>query len=156
MKREKKKYSNSKFEFVFKKNDNIICQRYFNVENYNEDILNSLEIKDLLDVLCGTNNGQFGGFGIIPKYLKDKSVDYTWNDYNPFSENRFEKNESLKTDDYFGFEIKVNKRTVAETIFHGDQFHPSVRYNINIKEIIPNIIDEIVEYFSKDEYTLCV
>ena len=73
-----------RFEFVLYINDHIICQRYFNIRDYNEDSVKSLEMKDLMDNIVGMNNGDFGSLGIIPRYLKNKSVDYLWDNYNPY------------------------------------------------------------------------
>jgi hypothetical protein len=153
-------FSNQKFEFLLRINNNIICQRYFSVENYNNQILKSDELKELMDNLCGMNNGSFGSCGIIPNYLKDKSVDYLWDRYDPYSEIRkedesFEKN-VFKNEDIFTFEIRVDKNLVAKSIFSGNYFPTMVRYQVNIKPIIPKIIEEITEYFSMEDVNLVV
>lgn len=154
------KYSNLKFEFLLKKNGNIICQRYFNVDNYNDSILKSIEMKELLDSIAGMNNGQFGACGIIPNFLKNKSIDYLWDRYNPYLENYVENEHSSKetnnNEDVFTFEIRVNRRLVGKSAFSGVYFPASVRYQINIKDIIPDIINEITEYFTREEYTVIV
>jgi hypothetical protein len=149
-------FSNQKFEFLLKINNNIICQRYFNVDGYNQDILKSIELKELIDSLCGMNNGSFGSCGIVPKFLKDKSVDYLWDRYDPYSEIRkedesIEKN-IFKNEDIFTFEIKVDKNIVSKSIFSGNYFPTMVRYQVNIKPIISNIIEEITEFFTRKEY----
>lgn len=150
-----KKYDEQqRFEFVLFINNHIVCQRYFNIRDYNEDVIQSLEIKDLMDNIIGTNIDDFGKMGIIPKHLKDKTVDYLWNNYNPYfikpeegSKNIFEKI------DNFQFEIKVDKNSVAKGEFSGNYFPPKVRYSVDIKEIIPSIITEIRTYFSQKLYT---
>ena len=151
-------FSNQKFEFLLKINNNIICQRYFSIENYNNKVLKSDELKDLMDRLCGMNNGGFGSCGIVPKYLKDKSVDYLWDRYDPYSEIRRDDESPdkniFKNEDIFTFEIKVDKNIVAKSIFSGNWFPTMVRYQVNIKPIISNIIEEISESFSGMEYEL--
>jgi len=149
-----KKIEEQRFEFVLYINNHIICQRYFDIRNYNEDSLNSYEMKELLDNITGMNNGDFGSLGIIPKQLKNKSVDYLWENYNPFylkieegSKNIFEKI------DNFQFEIKIDKIVVAKSYFSGNFFQPKVRYAVDIKEIIPSIMAEIRGYLSKKNYT---
>ena len=47
-----------RFEFVLYINDHIICQRYFNIRDYNEVVLKSYDIKELLDNLADMYNGQ--------------------------------------------------------------------------------------------------
>ena len=43
---------------------------------------------------------------------------------------------------------------VAKSSFSGNWFQKDVRYEVNIREIIPTIIKEIEYYFSKDEYVM--
>jgi len=151
-------FSNQKFEFLLKINNNIICQRYFNVDGYNQNILKSVELKELIDNLCGMNNNTFGSCGIVPKFLKDKSVDYLWDRYDPYSEVRREEDASerdiFKNEDIFTFEIKVDRNIIAKSVFSGNWFPTVVRYQVNIKPIIPNIIEEITEYLTREEYQL--
>jgi hypothetical protein len=151
-------FSNQKFEFLLRINNNIICQRYFSVDGYNKDVLKSVELKSLIDTIAGMNNTSIGACGIIPKFLKDKSVDYLWSRYDPYSETRREEDASEKNifnnEDIFTFEIKVDKNVVAKSTFSGNWFPTSVRYQVNIKPIIPEIIQEITEFFTRDQYEL--
>lgn len=149
-----KKVDEQRFEFVLYINKHIICQRYFNIKDFNEDSLYSLEIKELMDRLVGMNNGQFGTLGLIPDHLRKKSVDYLWKFYNPYGpqaepvyKNIFEK------EDTYDFEIRVDKDVVAQNTFSGNFFPPQVRYQVDIKELIPNIINEIKDSLSKKNYT---
>ena len=150
---DQKKIEEQRFEFVLYINNHIICQRYFGIRNFNEDSIQSYEMKELMDTICGMNNGEMGNMGIIPNYLKRKSQDLIWNMYNPYVvmtdfpvKNNFDKN------DEFQFEIKVDKKTVAKTAFSGSYFPPKVKYAVDIKEIIPSIMAEIREYLSRENY----
>ena len=147
-----KKIEEQRFEFVLYINKHIICQRYFSIRDYNETALKSLEIKELMDRLVGVNN--VGAMGIIPNQLKNKAVDYLWKFYNPYgvqtevvAKNNFEK------EDTFDFEIKVDKEVVAQRSFSGNLFPPQVRYQVDIKELIPSIISEIKDTLSRKKYT---
>ena len=149
-----KKIEEQRFEFILTINDHIVCQRYFNIRDYNEDVIQSLEMKELMDTITGMNNGSWGELGILPKFLKSKSVDILWNNYNPYfikpeegAKNIFEKV------DNFQFEIKVDKASVAKSQFSGNFFQPKVRYAVDIREIIPSIMAEIRHIFSQKNYT---
>ena len=115
-------------------NNHIICQRYFHIRDFNEESVNSLEIKHLMDSICGMNLNDFGAVGIIPNHLKNKSVDFLWNTYNPYSTttDQSTKNINDKIDD-FQFEIRIDKQTVAKTMFSGNPFPPKVIYAVDIK-----------------------
>jgi hypothetical protein len=149
-----KKIEEQRFEFLLYINNNIICQRYFNIKDFNENNLNEgllygVNVKELMDNLTGMNNGQYGTMGIIPNFLKERSKDFTWGNYNPYASTQESTVRSLfeKIDD-FQFEIRIDKKTVAKSMFSGNYFPPKVRYAVDIKEIIPSIIAEIRHYFS--------
>jgi hypothetical protein len=149
-----KKIEEQRFEFVLYINEHIICQRYFNIRDYNEESIHSLELKELIDNIAGMNIDYFGTMGIIPNHLKAKAVDYLWNNYNPYFIQAEEgvKNIYDKIDN-FQFEIKVDKVSVAKTQFSGNFFPPKVRYDVNIKEIIPAIMAEIRHFLSQKNYS---
>lgn len=148
-----KKIDEQRFEFVLYINKNIICQRYFSIKDFNEKVLKSLELKELMDYLVGTCNGQFGSLGIIPSHLKTKAIDYLWRNYNPYAPKKDDVKTNSDKEDIFDFEIKVDKMTVAQSTFSGNLFPPQVRYQVDIKEIIPTIINEIKTTFSQKKYT---
>jgi hypothetical protein len=148
-----KKIEEQPFEFLLYINDHIICQRYFPIREYNADVIKSYEMKDLMDNICGINIDNIGRMGIIPSHLKKKSINYLWENYNPYYMQQEDPNKTEKIDN-FQFEIKVNKVSVAKGQFSGNLFPPKVRYAVDIKEIIPSIMAEIREYFTLKEYNM--
>jgi hypothetical protein len=155
-------WENFRFEFILnisngrRKEDgnNIICQRLFDVKGYNEDVLKSVELKELMDTIAGTHNGSLGSMGILPNHFKKLSKKVCWDTYNPYRINTGEENRNVfEYEDIFTFQIRVDKKVVAETQFSGNWFQTDVRYAVDIREIIPKIIEEIQDYFSRDEYT---
>ena len=152
-----KKIEEQRFEFVLYINDHIICQRYFNIRDYNEESVKSLELKELMDNVAGMNNGQYGALGIIPKYLQKKSKEYLWDNYNPYFVQK-EDEEAGKSIfdkiDNFQFEIKIDKVSVAKSQFCGNYFPPKVRYAVDVREIIPSIMSEIRYSLSQKNYTI--
>ena len=153
-----RKFEDQRFEFVLTINDGkIVCQRLFNVFDYNEEVINSLDLKELSDIISGVNIDDLGSMGIIPNFLKKKSIDYLWNNFNPYyvpSEDVTVKPMVEKADkiDYFQFEIKVDKRTVIKSQFSGNLFPPKVRYQVDIREVIPSIMAEIRRFFAQKNY----
>ncbi len=149
------KIEEQRFEFVLTiNNGNIVCQRYFHIRDYNDRAVGSAEMRELMDNIVGMNNGGYGGFGVIPKHLKKRAINHLWDNYNPYIEqteviprNNFEK------EDTFTFEIKVDKQTVASQTFSGNYFPPKVRYQVDIKEIIPTIMADIRYFLSLKNYS---
>ena len=164
------------FEFVLKINSNIICQRYFNINNFNPTVLGSIELKELLDTITGLNNS-WGTMGIIPNYLKNKSADYLqFFEDNPHLSYKNKDNviENIwDKDDAYSFEIKINGEVVGVSRFEGNTFPPKIRYKVNLKhqtniwgekelnskglpiqlDILPRITKDIKKTFSQKSYT---
>ncbi len=128
----------SKFQFVLvnAKND-IICQRYFQINGYKEDIfVNIFIIKELID-LC-TN--------LIKNDLKIQSEKYQ------YKQNKIihpSKTKPIKHSVYIVFKIIVDDRIrIIKSIPTG--IYPSkIRYNINIRKQISPIIQSIQDTLSK-------
>jgi len=149
-----KKIEEQRFEFVLYINKHIICQRYFSIKDFNEKSLKSLELKELMDKIVGMNNGSFGTLGIIPASFKKKSIDFLWKNYNPYLPAKAEMYKNIfEKEDMFDFEIKVDKNVVAKSCFSGNYFPQNVRYQVDIKEIIGQIISEIRYALSQKKYT---
>lgn len=150
-----KKIEEQRFEFVFYVNRNIVCQRYFHIYDYNENFTQSVELKEMLDNIGGMNNGEFGEQGLIPNYLKEKSMDYLWDNYNPYEVQNDESYKApAKKGDVFKFEFRVDKRTVGEIQFDNEFFTLNPKINVDIREIIPAIISEIRQSTNQKNYTL--
>jgi len=143
-----KKIEEQRFEFVLYVNNNIVCQRYFHIFDFNEDSINSLDIKEMIDEIAGTS-------GIIPKYLKRKSIQYLWENYNPYFVQTDESYRApAKKGDEFQFEFKVDKRVVVATQFSNEFFTLNPRVNVDIREVIPEIMSEIRQTTSRKNYSL--
>jgi hypothetical protein len=150
------------FEFILKINENIICQRYFNVKRYNEQCRESLEIKEMMDEIMGLNG--FSKLGIIPEFFKFECMA---NSYKPYFSQNNHYNDKI---DVFKFEVWRNnsheirngeeldiallqREMIASSFFDGKIFHPNVRYDINIRPIIPDITRIITKHLSFRKYT---
>ena len=167
-----------RFEFVLYVNNHIICQRFFPINNfdetmhnqykskdltkkydyetflksndYNTEVNNSYLLKELMDNIIGINNGQWGDQGIIPAFLKEKSINYLWENHN---EHYVQTEETLKNSirkvDMFQFDIKIDKKVVVSSKLQ-NYFYPLSAVNtVKIKEIIPSIMAEIRLFLGK-------
>lgn len=142
-----------RFEFVLKKNGNIICSRVMNRVSVPASKILKIDPKPLMDALTSFNLNRFGSMGLIPSYLKKGSVDKLWSNYNPYADpqlpedivrdNIYESSEILE------FELKYDTNILAKTQFSGNEFQTS----IDIRDIIPFIFNEIRNYYEdKDNW----
>lgn len=149
-----KKVEEQRFEFVLYINKHIICQRYFSIRDFNEDSIYSLELKELMDRIVGMNGTDYGSMGLITRHLKLKSIDHLWESYNPYYQQKEENYKDIfEKEDIFDFEIRVDRNVVAQSTFSGNFFPQRVRYQVDIKELIPNIIGIIKDTLSQNNYT---
>lgn len=147
-----KRIEKQRFEFLLYINDHIICQRYFNIREFNEHSIRSAEMKELMDNICSMNN-EWGQMGILPKFLKNKAIDYLWNNNKSYYSSTQVNRNIFEKPDNFQFEIRVDEKMVAKSVFSGNFFPPKVRYAVDIKEIIPTIMTEIRYFLSQRKYT---
>lgn len=144
-----KKIEEQRFEFLLLINGHIVCQRYFSIRGYNEDSINSMELKYAAD----------DAVDLIETDLLAKTEDYLWKFHNPYKTQTQEEVEETKKvlgkkEDIFEFQIRVDKRPVIQKIFSGNLYPPKVRYQVNIKELIPEIISTIRVALSHKKYDL--
>ena len=141
-----KVYNKERFEFLLYINGKIVCQRYFNIPNFNENSLKSLELKELAEDCIW----------LIEDDLKEKSKESLWfyfKEYEKQTEEEIDRRGiSAKRDD-FEFEIKVDDRSVIRSIFSGNYYPPKVRYSIDIRSLIPIIVGKIRSTLSERKYT---
>ena len=155
-------FSNKNFRFtLYKNNDFVICNRYFDVNGFYkpenlfeserlQKVLNSYDIKEMMDELIGMNNG-YGKLGLIPEQLKKYSEEYMWNRYNPWepSNDPNEPKNIWDDEETFTLEIAIQERVVVKGMFSGNFLPSSVRkHNVDIRKIIPNIIETITNTFT--------
>ena len=142
----KKSYQSYPYEFLFMINGNPIVGRNFPIKNYNRDILNSLDIKYVIDDVVD----------IIKLHFKNNTYEYLYKYYNYFTENsnneEYEVKDIYENEDYFTFQIKANGKVIIEKIFTGNDFPPKVRYDVDIRKIIPKIIETIQNGLSDKIY----
>ena len=131
----------TKFEFLLSLDGNIICQRYFNVKNYNSKSRKSMDLHYYVKNICET----------ISEDLKIKSSDYLCENQNFFlnSENVEELVDNKK--EYFLLEIKLEDNVFIQRIFPAFYYHPKIRYTVDIRNRLKTILSDLTEILSSTE-----
>ncbi len=144
----KKNYENLPYEFLLRINGKPIVGRNFQIKGYNPKSLRSVEMKDTIDDVVNIIQSQF--------LLKSRG--YLWRYYNPYQPPIINEEENVKKDiyeneDIFTLQIKVKGRVVAEKMFSGNVYPPKVRYDVDIRSIISEIISTIQNGLTMKNYT---
>lgn len=128
---------NQSFEFLFSINDNIICQRYFSVNNFNINVKNSQTFKDECDNIVE----------IIKKKVKDISLNHM-NDYVYFyaeEPNIYDTNGEY---DNFYVYIKYYDKVIYSRIFPAYVYPTRIRKNVDIRNYLSTIINKLQDVLS--------
>ena len=146
---QKKNYENLPYEFLLLINNKPIVGRNFQIKGFNPDSIRSMELKYTIDEVVE----------IIRYQFKLKSYNYLYRYYNPYiTQSPEEVDERSKVnlydnEDIFSFQIKVKGRIVAQKMFTGNDYPPKVRYDVDIRAIISEIIETIQHGLSLKNYT---
>ena len=137
-----KEQDSTKMEFLLTLNDNIVVQRFFNVRGYNPKAKNSVELYEYIKGLKEE----------LDYYLKMKTVIYMMDNkesiiYDPkIMETSFTEGPEI-----FNLFVKVGEQTICQRIFDGKKFPPKVRYTVDVRPFLKDVLRELTDIFSNQE-----
>lgn len=134
----------TKMEFLLTVNDKIIVQRFFNVIGYRHENRNSMDVYHLVNEIRD---------GIMHD-LKMKTVVYMMENQDLIGSNPEVMNTSM-TDgpENFNIYVKVNEKTICHRRFDAKLFPPKVRYTVDVRPHIKNILSSLTDIFSAENLT---
>ena len=129
----------TKMEFLLTLNDNIVVQRFFNVRGYNPNAKSSSELYSYVKSLQDE----------MEYYLKMKTVIYML-DYQDSIVNDPAVMDTSFTDgpEDFNIFIKLGEQTICHRVFNGKLFPPKVRYTVDVRPIIKDVLKSLTDFFS--------
>jgi len=131
----------TKFEFLLTLENNIICQRFFNVKDHNPKARRSMDLHFLVKEICEQ----------ISEDLKIKSSDFLCSNQNYLSNFDNVGESSENKNEYFLLEIKLNDDVFISRIFPAYYYHPKVRYTVDIRPRLKKILSDLTEVLSSQE-----
>ena len=139
-----KEQDSVKMEFLLTLNDNIVVQRFFNVRGYNPDAKNSLELYEFIKTFKEQ----------LQYYLKMKTVTYMLSNQDYITSDPTVMDTSF-TDgpENFNIFIKVGDQVLTHRIFDGKIYPPKVRYTVDIRVYLKELLRELTDIFSKENLT---
>jgi len=126
-----------KCEFVLKLGNNIVCQRFFSVRNFNDRATQSIDIhyaiRDIVD-------------DIVDR-LKLKTL------YLLESNNKETVIDEAQEDEYFTITLKKGNKVFYDTITPASIYPPKVRFTVDIRPQISSILRELTSVLSRKKVT---
>ena len=134
----------TKMEFLLTLNENIVVQRFYNVRGYNPNAKNSIELYELIKEIKNDLNYD----------LKMKTVTYMVDNMNQIIENpNVLKTSMTEDDENFNLYIKVGDETLCHRQFNAKMYPPKVRYTVDVRPYLKNILKGLTDIFSERDLT---
>jgi hypothetical protein len=143
-----KEQDSTKMEFLLTLNDNIVVQRFFNVRGYNPKAKNSVEFYEYIKGLKED----------LEYYLKMKTVVYMMdNKESIIHDPKIMETSFTEGPEIFNIYVKVGEQTICQRIFDGKKFPPKVRYTVDVRPYLKEVLRELTDIFSNNElsYEYC-
>jgi len=137
-----KEQDSTKMEFLLTMNDNIVVQRFFNVRGFNPKAKNSLELYEYVKGLKEE----------LEYYLKMKTVIYMMDNRDSIIyDSKIMETSFTEGPEVFNLFIKVGEQTLCHRVFDGKKFPPKVRYTVDVRPFIKDVLRELTDIFSNGQ-----
>ena len=143
-----KEHDSIKMEFLLTLNDNIVVQRFFNVKGFNPDAKNSTEFYYFIKSLSEE----------LQYYLKMKTVIYMMDNMEAIIHDpKIMETSFTEGPENFYLSVKVGDQTICQRLFDGKKFPPKVRYTVDVRPYLKDVLKELTDIFSNSElsYEYC-
>lgn len=129
-----------KMEFLLTLNDNIVVQRFFNVRGYNPKARLST---DLYEYMLKVRD-------ILHNYLKMKTVVYMLDNKDAIIHDpKIMDTSFTEGPEHFNLYVKIGDETICHRIFDGKLYPPKVRYTVDVRPYLKDILSNLTDIFSK-------
>ena len=129
----------TKLEFLLTLNDNIVVQRFFNVKGFNPRAKNSVDLYEFMKSVAET----------LKYDMKMKTVVYMLDNKESIMHDSSVMETSF-TDgpENFNMYIKLGEQTICHRIFDGKMFPPKVRYTVDVRPYLKDLLKGLTDIFS--------
>jgi len=129
-----------KCEFLLKLGDNIVCQRYFTVRDFNKHASQSIDLHYLVSEIMEElkEDLKHRTLILLDSTFNDKNIDYVNFD---------------KCMDYFIITIKCGTKEVYTRVTCADLYPPKVRFSVDVRPKMSRMLRELTEVLSQQKVT---
>jgi hypothetical protein len=131
----------TKFEFLLTLGKNIVCQRFFNVRDYNVEARRSIDIHEYVKDICEE----------ISHDLKTKTLDYLNENQDYFYGLKDVETGENDEKEYFLLVLKLGDDVFIQRMFPSNIFHPKVRYTVDIRPNLKRYLSDLTAILSSEE-----
>jgi hypothetical protein len=129
----------TKVEFLITLNNNFVVQRFFNVKGYHEKAESSVELYEYIKYLSES----------LQTKLRNKCMVYMLdNRYQIEEDPNILETSNTDGPEIFNIILKVGNKTICHRIIDAKLYPPKVRYTLDIRPDIKNILRELTDILS--------
>jgi hypothetical protein len=128
----------TKFEFILTLEKNIVIQRFFNVNDYNPEAKNSVDLYECVTSICKN----------IANDLKGKTLDYMNENPGYFTDQKNAEEAADNKEENFLLRIKLGDQVFISRIFPAHIYHPKARYAVDIRPKVRKILSDLTDILS--------
>jgi len=129
----------TKLEFLLTLNDNIVVQRFFNVKGFNPKAKNSVDLYEFMRDVADT----------LKYDMKMKTVIYMLDNKESIMHDASVMETSFtEGPENFNMYIKLGEQTICHRIFDGKMFPPKVRYTVDVRPYLKDLLKGLTDIFS--------
>jgi hypothetical protein len=133
-----------KLEFLLTLNDIIIVQRFFNVKGFNPRTKNSWELHELISGIKQE----------LEYSLKMKTTVYMLDNMDYIVQDPTIMNTSMtEGPENFNIYVKIDNETICHRQFNAKIYPPKVRYTVDVRPYLKNILRDLTDIFSERKLT---
>ena len=130
----------TKVEFLITLNNNFVVQRFFNVKGYHEKAESSVELYEYIKYLSES----------LQTKLRNKCMVYMLdNRYQIEEDPNILETSNTDGPEIFNIILKVGNKTICHRIIDAKLYPPKVRYTLDIRPDIKNILRELTDILSE-------
>jgi hypothetical protein len=130
----------TKFEFLLTLEKNIVIQRFFNVNRYNSEAKNSVDLYECVTDICNE----------IASGLREKTFEYMSDNDEIISEAQREEEIKNFKEEYFLLKIKLGDVVFISRSFPAHVYHPKARYAVDIRPKVRKILSDLTNVLSSE------
>jgi len=139
-----KEQDSTKMEFLLTLNDNIVVQRFFNVRGFNPRAKNSVDLYEYIKMLKEE----------LQYYLKMKTIIYMMDNQESINYDPKVMDTSFTDEpEIFNIFVKVGEQTICHRVFDGKLFPPKVRYTVDVRPFLKDVLRGCSDIFSESKLT---
>ena len=129
----------TKVEFLITRNNNFVVQRFFNIKGYNEKAEKSVDLYEYIKYLSE----------LLQTKLRNKCMIYMLdNRYQIEEDPKILETSNTDGPETFNIILKLGNKTICHRVIDAKLYPPKVRYTLDIRPDIKNILRELTDILS--------